>query len=192
MKIIGLTGPTGSGKGEVCQILKEKGAHIIDSDGIAHDIILSGMPAYKELVEYFGDEILDEKGEIVRKKLGAIVFEDRGEKLKFLNQCTHKYIKMEMEEEIKNSTSQLIVIDAPLLLEGTFKELCTEVWVVYAEDSLRLERILKRDNIDEQHGKNRMASQKPWEHYKSHAHVILDNNGDIDTLRKQIEKNIRR
>ena len=190
MKIIGLTGGTGSGKGVVSRLLFDMGAFIIDSDKIAHDIILKGKPAYNELVGYFGSSVLDGDGEIIRKKLGEIVFKDKGEKLDFLNSRTHKYIFEEISMELKKAESEgkTAVIDAPLLLEGNFKSLCTEVWVVYADESTRLKRIIERDKIDVEHGKNRIASQKPWSYYESHADVVIYNSGSIDDLKEQVYK----
>ena len=191
MRIIGLTGGTGSGKSVVSKILSQKGAYIIDADAIAHDIILNGKPAYNELVNYFGNEILDNNGEIARKKLGAIVFKEGKEKLTFLNACTHKYIFMEIENRIKqakNESREVVIIDAPLLLEGEFKNLCNEIWVVYAKEEVRLERIMARDKIDQEHGKNRIASQPTWEEYKSYADVIIDNSREIEDVERQIEE----
>ena len=85
MKVIGLTGGTGSGKSVVSAFLKQNGAYIIDADEIAHGIIAKGKPAYEEITNYFGGAILDENRNILRKKLGSIVFTNN-EKLNFLNQ----------------------------------------------------------------------------------------------------------
>ncbi|MDD3570436.1 MAG: dephospho-CoA kinase [Lachnospiraceae bacterium] len=191
MRIIGLTGGTGSGKSVVSKILAKKGAYIIDADAIGHDIILKGKPAYNELVSYFGNEILDSNGEIIRKKLGTIVFKEGKEKLAFLNACTHKYIFMEIENRIKQAkeeSAEVVIIDAPLLLEGEFKNLCNEIWVVYAKEEIRLERIITRDKIDKEHGISRIASQPTWEEYKKYADVIIDNSGEIEEVERQIEK----
>ncbi|MCI8342032.1 MAG: dephospho-CoA kinase [Firmicutes bacterium] len=190
MRIIGLTGGTGSGKGVVSEILSEKGAFIIDTDAIAHTIILKGKPAYYELLEYFGNGIMNWGGEIDRRELGNIVFRERGEKLNFLNECTHKHIYNEIERQIetaKKSGKSAAVIDAPLLLEGNFRNLCGEIWVVYADEELRLQRIMKRDSIDAEQGRNRIGSQKPWDFYKKHADVIIYNDGNIDFVKKQID-----
>lgn len=194
MRIIGLTGGTGSGKGAVSKCLKELGAAVIDSDEVAHEIIVKGKPAYNELIDYFGTSILDENGDIVRRILGEIVFSDGKEKLRFLNQCTHKYIFLDMKEQLESYEKEgreVVVIDAPLLLEGKFKTLCDEVWVVYADEKTRLNRIMDRDSISEEHGKNRIASQKTWDEYKAEADIIIDNNGNLAQLREQVIKNYK-
>lgn len=191
MRIIGLTGGTGSGKSVVSKTLAEMGAEVIDADAIAHDIILRGKPAYNELVAYFGKEILDSQGEIERKSLGAIVFKEGKEKLAFLNACTHKYIYMEIENRIhlaQQKNKKVVVLDAPLLLEGNFRSLCNEIWVVYAKEEVRLRRIMERDKIDKKHGMSRIASQPTWEEYKRYADVIIDNSGKIQDIVEQIKK----
>ena len=191
MKVIGLTGGTGSGKGMVSAFLSEKGLYIIDADKIAHKIILKGEKAYDELVEYFGEEILDENGEIIRRKLGTIVFADGKEKLEFLNKCTHKHIYEKIEEEInfaKKENKKAAIIDAPLLIEGDFINLCQMVWVVYADENVRIKRIMARDLITEKQAKDRISNQKSWEVYKSFANEIIDNSGDFEKTKQQLEK----
>lgn len=191
MRIIGLTGQTGSGKGVVSEIFRKKGAAVIDADAVAHEIILKDKPAYKELVEYFGKEILDDNEEISRAKLGEIVFADGKKSLNVLNSCTHKYIYLEIEnkiEDFQKQNKELVVIDAPLLLEGKFRNLCQEIWVVGAEEEIRLSRIINRDGISETHARNRMASQKEWPEYKKYADVIICNNKDINHVEQQVEK----
>ena len=131
MKIIGLTGGTGSGKGFVSERLKKRNAYVMDADKIAHEIIEKDKPAYKEIVDYFGRSILDESGCIIRRKLGDIVFSD-SEKLAFLNKCTHKYINMEIMriiDEVRPQTDKYtaIVIDAPLLAEAGLTDICDDI-----------------------------------------------------------------
>lgn len=191
MKIIGLTGGTGSGKGFVSERLKARRAYVMDADAIAHKIIKKGKPAYDEIVGFFGGDILDENGEIIRKKLGAIVFSDR-EKLDFLNSCTHKYINMEIMriiEEIKPQTNTYtaIVIDAPLLAEAGLTDICDDIWVVYADSEVRIKRIMARDSITEEQARNRIASQKSWEEYKKLGAVIIDNSSDDENVEIQLD-----
>ncbi|AMJ40492.1 dephospho-CoA kinase [Anaerotignum propionicum] len=190
MKVIGLTGGTGSGKSVVSQCLREAGAAIIDADLIAHQIIKKGKPAYDELVAYFGEQILQEDGEIFRRKLGEIVFRDK-EKLEFLNICTHKYIVQEIAEQIQETKeknqSKLIIIDAPLLIEAGLNEICDAIWVVYAHEEVRARRVMQRDGITYETAKARIANQKSWEEYKSYAHEVIDNSDTLENVQKQVE-----
>ena len=191
MKIIGLTGGTGSGKGFVSERLKARKAYVIDADAVAHEIIEKGRPAYKEIVDYFGSEILDENGNIFRRKLGNIVFSDK-DKLAFLNSCTHKYINMEIMriiEEVKPQTNvySAIIIDAPLLAEAGLVDICDDIWVVYADSEVRVKRIMARDSISEEQARNRIASQRSWEEYKELGAVIIDNSSDDENVERQLD-----
>lgn len=191
MKIIGLTGGTGSGKGFVSERLKARKAYVIDADAVAHEIIEKGRTAYKEIVDYFGSEILDEDGNIFRRKLGNIVFSDK-DKLAFLNSCTHKYINMEIMriiEEVKPQTNvySAIIIDAPLLAEAGLVDICDDIWVVYADSEVRVKRIMERDSISEEQARNRIASQRSWEEYKELGAVIIDNSSDDENVERQLD-----
>ena len=189
MKVIGLTGGTGSGKSVVSKSLAEAGAVIVDADKIAHEIILKGEPAYQEIIEYYGTGILDEEGNIIRKKLGEIVFNNK-EKLAFLNQCTHKYITAEVKKQIaeakEEGTATAIIVDAPLLLEAKLETVCDLVWVVYAEPEVRAQRVMARDGITYELAKARIANQKSWEEYKAAADAVIDNSKDLSYLEGQL------
>ena len=191
MKIIGLTGGTGSGKGFVSERLKKRNAYVMDADKIAHEIIEKDKPAYKEIVDYFGRSILDESGCIIRRKLGDIVFSD-SEKLAFLNKCTHKYINMKIMriiDEVRPQTDKYtaIVIDAPLLAEAGLTDICDDIWVVYADSEVRVKRIMERDSITEEQARSRIASQKTWEEYKVLGAVIIDNSSDDENVENQLD-----
>lgn len=190
MQVIGLSGGTGTGKGFVGQYLLEKGAVIIDADTIGHKIIEKGTPAYAEIVSYYGESILDEAGQIVRKRLGEIVFQDK-EKLAFLNRCTHKHIADEIirlvEDEKKKAVAKAVVIDAPLLFEAGLARICDKIWIVEAELEKRIARIMARDGISEEIARARILSQKTPQEYAKSANVIIQNNGDSAMVEKQID-----
>ena len=191
MKVIGLTGGTVSGKSVVSKSLAAAGAVIVDADKIAHEIILKGEPAYQEIIEYYGTGILDGEGNIIRKKLGEIVFNDK-EKLAFLNQCTHKYITAEVKRQIAEAkaegTATAIIVDAPLLLEAKLETVCDLVWVVYAEPEVRAQRVMARDGITYELAKARIANQKSWEEYKAAADAVIDNSKDLSYLEGQLNE----
>lgn len=191
MKVIGLTGGTGSGKSVVSRLLEQAGAVIVDADKISREIVEIGKPAYQEIVVYFGHDILQEDGCIFRKKLGEIVFQD-SEKLAFLNQCTHTYIRQEMEKQIadakKENQAICIVLDAPLLFEAGLEKICDAVWVVYAAEDVRISRIMQRDGISKKMAVARIANQKSWEEYQALSDLVLDNSQDTTHLQKQLEQ----
>lgn len=194
MKVIGLTGGTGSGKSVVSKTLAAAGAVIVDADKIAHDIILKGEPAYHEIIAYYGTGILDIEGNIIRKKLGEIVFHD-SEKLAFLNQCTHKYIVAEVNRQIAaakaENAARAVILDAPLLLEAKLETVCDLVWVVYADPEVRAKRVMDRDSITYDLAKARIANQKSWEEYKQAADVVIDNSKDLPFLEAQLEEMLK-
>lgn len=189
MKVIGLTGGTGSGKSVVSRCLNEAGAAIVDADLVAHEIIKKGKPAYQELVDYFGDHILQADGEIFRRKLGEIVFQEK-EKLEFLNRCTHKYIRQEIVRQIQEikaaSQAKCIIIDAPLLIEAGLMKICDAIWVVYADEEVRAHRVMQRDGITYEIAKARIKNQKAWAEYESYAQEVIDNSGTVEEVQAQV------
>lgn len=192
IRVIGLTGGIASGKSTVSSILKDLGAIIIDADKIAKRIVEKGKPALKEIEEYFGKEILLENGELNRKKLGSIVF-DNATLLKKLNEITHPYIIKEIDYEInwykKTYNNRVIILDAALLIEMNLIYLVEEVWLVSVPEEKQLTRLMERENISVDEAKKRMDSQMPLEDKKQYAHRIIDNSKDIAYLKIQVEEN---
>lgn len=196
VKTIGITGGSGVGKSKICSILIEHGAVIIDADVIAHSIIKKNKPAYNEILDYFGTEILTSENEIDRKKLGAIVFVDV-KKLEFLTKTTHKYIIAEMKSQIQKYKSdnlyKYIVLDAPLLIEANLHNEVDTVWVVYATLETRIKRLESRDNLTREHILQRINKQTPFEVTKKFANLIIENedNSDLKQLEQQILKSLK-
>lgn len=185
--IIGITGGSGSGKSAISAFLKAKGFLIIDADEIAHNIIKKGNKAYIEILKIFGNAILDNLDEIDRKKLGNIVFNDKN-KLNLLTDCTHKHIIIEIKTIINNNLAKNILIDAPLLVESGLNKIVDEAWVVYSDISLRIDRIMERDNITYEQAKKRIECQMDWDELKSYADRIIYNNDNFNFTIKQIEQ----
>ncbi len=186
MKIIGLTGNSGCGKGSVAAIMAQQGAVILDCDEIAHSNMARGGIAYNDIVESFGSEILNANGEINRKALGNIVFNDKN-KLELLNSITHKYITEKINEYIeKNSSKKCVVIDAPLLIEAGLEKCCDSVFAVYAPLETRVERIMLRDNIDRESALLRFKNQMDFEEIKKYADAVIVNDGSMEQLEKRV------
>lgn len=187
MFIIGITGPSGAGKGAASEYLNTKyGYRIIDADKVYHDIISAPSDCVSELTEYFGEGILNEQGGIDRKALSKMVFgEENKEKLLLLNKITHKYVVEEIEaliESFKREGAEVCVIDAPLLIEAGVNKLCDRVLVVYADKEIRAERIAKRDGIDLESALLRINSQKPYEFYSENCDFLITNHLRIKEL----------
>ncbi|NMA04255.1 MAG: dephospho-CoA kinase [Clostridiales bacterium] len=193
--IIGLTGGIASGKTTVSNILRELGAIIIDADEISRKIVEKGKPALDEIREYFGEKVLLENGELNRKKLGDIVF-DNAEELRKLSEITLPYIVEEITDEInlckETYNDCVIVLDAALLIEQNLMYLVEEIWLVVAPRETQFERLVEREDISRDGAEKRIDAQMSPEHKKKYAHKIIDNSKDLDHLRAQIEANWKR
>ena len=192
MTVIGLTGGIASGKSTVTALLKEKGAVIIDADKIAREIMSKGEPAWFEVLNYFGDEILnDGRSDIDRKKLAHIVFSDKA-KLEVLNNITHPKIIEEIKrqvEEYKKAGKKIIVIDAALLIETGLDKIADEVWVVAANEDIQLQRLMAREkDITKDEALKRIKSQMPLAEKLKFADRVIDNNSSIEETKNQVDK----
>lgn len=188
--IIGLTGGIACGKSTVANILRQKGILVIDADEISREITKKGKPAWQEIKEEFGEEVIGSDGEILRKKLAQIVF-NNPTKLAALNQITHPRITKQLTEilaEIKAKKSQrIIVIEVPLLFECGLQDIFDEVWVVKAPQSLMIERLIRRDSLSKEDALKRISSQMPLTQKAQLADRVIENSGPVNDLKKQIE-----
>ena len=185
--IIGITGSSGAGKTTVCKLLAEKyNIKFIDADGIARKLSKECTDYVKDIVQEFGNDIVDEKGRLRRKKLAEIIYLDK-EKRQQLNQCTFKFIKKEIEVQIKKGNEEIIVIDAPLLFECELDKMCDKIIGVVSKKELQLDRIIERDNVGYEHATMRLKAQPDDAFYKRKCDIIIKNNGNIEDLKKQIE-----
>jgi len=186
--VIGLTGGIASGKSLVSGILAELGAAVLDVDKVGHRIMEPDQPAYKEIIEYFGKDILTSSGKIDRKKLGNIVFSNP-EKLKVLNRITHYRIREKVREILKgyeNSGVSLVVVEAALLFEMKMQDMVDEVWVVFADKEQQIERLMKRNKLTEEEAQKRIESQLSSEQKVLRADRVIYNSGDIEKTKRQV------
>lgn len=177
MLILGLTGKTGAGKSTVAACLKEKGCYIIDGDIIARQITEKGSDVLPILQKAFGEDILNENGELIRRTLAERAFSSK-ESTALLNSITHPVIKKRSEDEISRAEAlgyKTAIIDAAALLDSDCKDLCNKIIVVSSPEEIRLERILARDSITKQQAMTRINAQKSDEYYLSHADIIIRN-----------------
>lgn len=195
MTVIGLTGPSGSGKGKIAEILSEYGIQHINADSVYHNILIPPSPCLDELVETFGYKILNAGGQLDRRALGAIVFGDENkQKLERLNSITHKYVCARIRQIIRYFESmdrKACVIDAPLLLESGLDRDCDFVISVLADAELRSRRISQRDDISLEAANLRIRSQKSDSFYIDGADIVIYNNGDEDQLRASLLDGLR-
>lgn len=178
--LIGLTGGVASGKSLVTEEFKNLGAHIIDADIIAREIVRPGTEAFGKIVSSFGSGVIRSDGTLDRARIAGIVFRNP-EALKTLNKITHPPIRKKIEEEIKKLTElhpgELIVVDAALLIENRLHERMDRVVIVYATEKDQVERLKKRDGLTEEEAQLRLSSQMPLSEKIPYGDYIIDNTG---------------
>lgn len=181
--VLGLTGPTGAGKGVFSSCAKELGFNVIDCDIVARQAVGIGMPALLALTKVFGKDILLENGELDRKKLAAVAFSSK-DKTELLNKTVLPYIKELVIKEIKG---EKVLLDAPTLFESGVNEICDKTVAVLASKNLRKGRIILRDNIDEYAADMRLSAGKPDDFYYNNADEVIINNGDLKSFKKKVK-----
>lgn len=190
--VIGLTGPSGAGKGAACACFAEHGIKSIDTDAVYHRLLKPPSKCFDELTQYFGKEIISDSGEIDRKKLSAIVFKPgNGQELEMLNKISHKHIlKKTIEILDKNEKDGVLasIVDAPLLFESEFHLYCDINISVIAPFDVRLQRVILRDNIPIEKAIERLKAQKSDGYYISRSDYTIVNDSDITNLRKQVDE----
>jgi len=190
MIIVGLTGSVGTGKSTVTNFFGELGAYIIDWDELAREVTRPHLRSWKEIVEYFGKDFLNEDLTINRQKLAEIVFSDK-EKVAKLNQIVHPEVFKEDERitnEIKSlAPDALIIKDIPLLFELTRPIFVDKVVVVSASEQTQLRR-LEEKGISLEDAQSRIKSQLPLEEKIRSADFIINNDGPLEETKKQVEE----
>ncbi len=179
--ILGITGGSGSGKSIASKFFEDNGFYVIDYDKLSREVCDQGMPCLDELKAEFGDDIIDARGNLLRKKLGEIVFKNR-EKLCILNNITHKYIMEQSDKLLASLNGKNIVLDAPLLFEANLNLKCDKVICILCPKAERIKRIAERDRISIEQAKNRIGSQPPDSFYKKNGDYCVINNGNLDEL----------
>ena len=191
MLIVGLTGGVASGKSVVSQVWKEEGGYLIDADRIARELVQPRAPAWKALVKAFGKDILQEDGSIHRKKLATRVFSNPVEK-DLLNRILHPRIKREINRRIKGigqkGPKAIVVIDAALLVETGYYLNVDKVVVVTSTKKQQIERLRRRDQMDQEMARGIIDSQISGEERIKVADIIIRNEGSrMQTERKAKE-----
>lgn len=186
---IGLTGGIASGKSSVSEFLVSLGAILIDADKIAREVMLPGHPVLAKVVQQFGQAVLLEDGTLNRKMLGELVFNNK-DNLQALNEITHPAIRQELRDRKRKYEQQfpdrLVVSDIPLLYESGLEDDFEQVMLVYVSREIQLDRLMKRDGMDEQQAIQRLAAQMDIEKKKQKADIIIDNSLDFEHTKKQI------
>ncbi|CRH93337.1 dephospho-CoA kinase [Streptococcus dysgalactiae] len=187
--MIGITGGIASGKSTVVAMIKEAGYQVIDADQVVHQLQEKGGRLYEALKQAFGNEILKEDGDLNRKKLSELVFSNPSHMATssaIQNQIIKEELAAERDQLAQSQT--VIFMDIPLLIELGYQDWFDAIWLVYVDAQTQLRRLMARNHLREVDAKKRLSSQLSIEEKRPYASLVIDNSGDMETLRKQVHK----
>ena len=190
----GLTGGIACGKSTVARYFQDLGAHIIDADRVGHESIEPGRPAYQEILEHFGQDVLDSSGHIDRKKLGPTVFADP-QKLQILNSIVHPRILGRVQElaagEQRRNPHAVVIVDAALIFESGIGGTLRKVMVAWCRPEQQLERLMAKTGVSREEALRRIQVQMPVEEKRRRADYVIDCSGSREETRRQAEQLFR-
>ena len=192
MFVIGITGGIGAGKSAAAKIFAQRGVSVLDADEISRKITGQGGRAIEAIRGLLGDKMIDPFGNLNRKLVAGLVFSDRS-KLDQLSAIIHRYVLDEMGEEIEKERqkgTKVIVLDVPIPVQKGFLDVCNQVWVISADENVRLERIINR-GMSMEDARRRMDMQMTRDEYEELADIIIENNADEEELKEKINIHIR-
>ncbi len=191
MRVIGVTGGSGSGKSLFSACFAENGVPTVDADAVYHDIIARRGACLRELVGEYGEDILTEDGSLSRSKLAGIVFAPdamRESRIRRLSEITHKYVICEIDDRIRAEVqkgTEILLLDVPLLFQSGLAARCDLTVAVLADREVRIRRIVARDALDLESAERRIDAQVSDEYYRLRADRIVYNNTDAATLHSE-------
>jgi dephospho-CoA kinase len=190
MKVIGLTGGIGSGKSTVAQLLAGLGAEVIDADKVAHEVFQPDTEGWRALVDAYGEEIVAPAGEIDRKKLGAIVF-NNPEALAQLNGIIHpqayKLVKSRLDK-LRDEGVEIVILEVILLVEAGWDHLADEIWVTVASEDTVVKRLKETRGLSREEALARIHSQTPNSERIKNADVVIENDGSPEELEVKVKE----
>jgi dephospho-CoA kinase len=193
MKKIGITGGIASGKSTVAQILTDLGFEVLSADRIAREVVAPGLPAYYKVIARFGPEVRLADGQLDRKKLGKMVFSDRGLRQQ-LEQIIHPEVFNRIQTEIaarRAGRQPFFFMEVPLLFETGLEKVFDLIWVVNLTADNQLQRLTERDQFGEAVALERIAAQLSLAEKAARADWIIENNGSLSDLREQVRRAVR-
>jgi dephospho-CoA kinase len=176
--VIGLMGPIASGKSTVAEMLRQRGAEVIDADRVYRSLLVPGSALWRRVVERFGGSIVRSDGEIDRAALAEIVFTDR-EALADLDRITHPAVVAEIRSQIARTSAPLVVLEAVKLVQSGLASDVDALWFITADPETRLRRLISRSGMDEASARARILSAPSSVPEGVEVDAIVDNSGDL-------------
>lgn len=190
MYVIGITGGVGCGKSAVLDLLKEESKCVIyRADDIANELKLKGHPCYEKIVDILGEEVLDPDGEINKRMMAIVIFSDP-EKKRLVEAVLHPAVKTYINDKIaecrREGSYDYFFFEAALLIEAGYKQICDEIWYVYASIPTRSKRLMASRNYDLHKIESIMDSQLSDREFRKNCEYVIDNEGDLEQTRENI------
>ncbi|MDO5411719.1 MAG: dephospho-CoA kinase [Lachnospiraceae bacterium] len=187
-RVIGITGGVGAGKSTVLNILsREYQAEIILTDQVAHELMQPGTECFKQIVERFGTELLDEDGSFHKGRLGKMIFGNK-EAAQAVNGIVHPAVKEAVKRRIEASERNLIVVESALLIEAGFQSLCDETWYVYVSTQERVKRLYEQRGYSEVKSYSIIYNQLSHEQFKRGSDRLIDNGSSREYTKRQVRE----
>lgn len=187
MFVIGLTGGIGCGKSTAADICRDYGLPVIDADMISREVTSKEGAAIEEIKAVFGKRTISEDGSLDRTMMAEIVFKDK-KALDKLSRIIHKHVIDQIKikaEKFRQEKSRALVLDVPIPVKDGFLDICDQVWLIWADDDIRLSR-LKDRGMDESEARRRISFQMTRDEYEKISHFIIENNGTTDELSEAV------
>ncbi|CAH0346244.1 dephospho-CoA kinase [Bacillus sp. CECT 9360] len=193
-QVIGITGGIASGKSSVSQFIKDElGFTIIDADIASREVVEPGEEAYKQIVESFGPQILHDNQTIDRAKLGAVIFNDTEKRL-LLNSIVHPAVRKRMiagKDAAITRGENTVFMDIPLLFESKLTSMVDKTLLIYVDEHVQLQRLMRRNDYSKAEALARITSQMPLADKKPLADAVIDNNGSLEETKRQVRQILR-
>ena len=194
MIIIGVTGGMGAGKSRVLAYLEEKwSARTIRLDDISRSLLAKNGLCYEETIHIFGEKIIMPDGNLNRPMIAKMIFEDTGLRDR-LNSLVHPAVKAEVRwiaEEMRQLDAGLLVLEAALLIEGGYREICDELWYIYADEKVRRERLKESRGYTDERISGTFATQLSDESFRTHVDFVIDNSGAFEDTAAVIDNHLK-
>lgn len=196
MRFIGITGGVGAGKSAILSYLAQKpGTRVMLADEIARDLMEPGTECYEKIREVFrGEDIFLPEGGLDRGKLAAVIFSDEAQRRR-MNDIVHpavkQYVRRQNETERERGVLKLLILEAALLIEEHYDEICDELWYIYTSEENREQRLMESRGYSREKVYRIFASQLGEEDYRSHCKVTIDNNGTVAQTFTQIDEALK-